>query len=209
MDNFRFHLNLLPIGRSNHKPKIDRSDLGQSKTDEKIMELLGSPATIEAGYRLLLRTYREKIYWVVRRSVIIHDDADDITQEVFLRVWKGVHRFRGESALFTWLYRICINEVLRFLNQRRLKVMVPWNDTVDRMAHALTSEGGFNGTESERRLIQAISTLPPRQQMVFNLRYYEEMPYEEMAELLGVSEGALKASYHHDFNKVTYIIKKG
>ncbi len=199
----------MPIDRSKHKPKIDRSDLGQSKTDERIMELLGSPATIEAGYRLLLKTYREKIYWVVRRSVIIHDDADDITQEVFLRVWKGVHRFRGESALFTWLYRICINEVLRFLNQRRLKVMVPWNDTADRMAHALTNEGGFNGTESERRLIQAISTLPPRQQMVFNLRYYDEMPYEEMAELLGVSEGALKASYHHAFNKVTDIIKQG
>jgi RNA polymerase sigma-70 factor (ECF subfamily) len=87
--------------------------------------------------------------------------------------------------------------------------MVPWNDTADRMAHALTNEGGFNGTESERRLIQAISTLPPRQQMVFNLRYYDEMPYEEMAELLGVSEGALKASYHHAFNKVTDIIKQG
>lgn len=162
----------------------------------------------DKAFRLVLSTYRERIYWLVRRTLLVHDDADDVTQEVFIRVWKALPSFRGESALFTWIYRIAANEVKRHLSRKRLQMFVPWSDGSDRVAQSLADDRFFTGTEAEQLLYKAIALLPDKQRLVFTMRYFDELTYEEISQIVGTSEGALKASYHHAMKKIEKFVNQ-
>lgn len=172
-------------------------------SDEYIMELLLNETTHERGFRILMQTYQEPLYRHVRRMVFDHDDANDVIQNCFVKVFRNIERFEGKSKLFTWLYRIATNEAITFLNTRNRKE----TDTIDgpnnaHLANQLRADTFFDGDDIQLRLQQAIATLPDKQRAVFNLRYYDEMPYEEMSAVLDTSVGALKASYHHAAKKI-------
>ena len=177
-------------------------------SDDHILELLGTSTTHERGFRLLMTRYQEPLYRHVRRMLYDHDDANDVIQNTFIKVFRNVERFEGKSKLYTWLYRIATNEAITFINSRQRKN----TDTIDNpenahLANRLRADTFFDGDEVQIRLQQAIAILPDKQRTVFNLRYYDEMPYEEMSEVLGTSVGALKASYHHAVKKVEGFFK--
>ena len=177
-------------------------------SDDHILDLLGTSATHERGFRLLMTRYQEPLYRHVRRMLYDHDDANDVIQNTFIKVFRSVERFEGKSKLYTWLYRIATNEAITFINNRQRKD----TDTIDdpdnaHLANRLRADTFFDGDEVQIRLQQAIAILPDKQRTVFNLRYYDEMPYEEMSEVLGTSVGALKASYHHAVKKVEGFFK--
>ncbi len=156
----------------------------------------------EASYTQLIRKYQERLYWHIRRMVVEHEDANDILQNVFIKVWRNLSHFREESNLYTWLYRIATNETLSWIDQKKRHASVSLSGDENIFAEKLTAQKGYDANKIEWKLQQAILTLPERQRLVFNLRYYDEMPYDEMAEMLGTSAGALKASYHHAVKKV-------
>jgi len=170
--------------------------------DDALLEMFREPASQNKAFDLLVRKYQEQLYWVVRRLVIDHDDSNDIIQNVFIKVWNNLGTFREDSKLYTWLYRIAINESLGFLNSKRLRIFVPFGDVEKQLNQKLTDDNYFEGNEIQLMLQKAIITLPKKQRIVFNLRYYNEMPYEHMSEILGTSVGALKASYHLAMKKV-------
>lgn len=178
-------------------------------TDDHILELLSKQASYEQGFRLLMQKYQEPLYRHIRRLVIDHNDADDVIQNTFIKVFRNVERFEGKSQLYTWLYRIATNEAITFLNNKNRKK----TDTLDDVdaaytAQNLKADSFFDGDHVQLMLQQALSTLPDKQKAVFNLRYYNEMPYEEMSVVLDTSVGALKASYHHAVKKVEAFFKK-
>lgn len=156
----------------------------------------------EASFTQLVRKYQERLYWHIRRMVVEHEDANDILQNVFLKVWKNLGEFREEANLYTWLYRIGTNEALTWIEQKKKRSSVSLSDNEDIFSEQLTAQKDFNPNKIEWKLQQAIQLLPEKQRIVFNLRYYDEMPYEQMSEVLGTSVGALKASYHHAVKKV-------
>jgi RNA polymerase sigma factor (sigma-70 family) len=156
----------------------------------------------EAAFTQLVRKYQERLYWHIRRMVVEHEDTNDILQNVFIKVWKNLAEFREESNLYTWLYRIGTNEALTWIEQQKRRTSVSISDNEDMFSERLTAQRDFDPNMIEWKLQQAIHTLPEKQKLVFNLRYYDEMPYEEMAGVLGTSVGALKASYHHAVKKV-------
>ena len=177
-------------------------------SDDHILDLLGAEATHERGFRLLMMRYQEPLYRHVRRMLYNHDDANDVIQNTFIKVFRNVDRFEGKSKLYTWLYRIATNEAITFLSSRKKND----TDTIDDpdnslLANQLRADTFFDGDEVQIKLLQAIAILPDKQRTVFNLRYYDEMPYEEMSEVLGTSVGALKASYHHAVKKVEGFFK--
>ncbi|HEX8330585.1 MAG TPA: sigma-70 family RNA polymerase sigma factor [Hymenobacter sp.] len=170
--------------------------------DHDILLKFQDPASRNLAFNQLVRKYQSKVYWHVRKMVIDHDDADDLTQDVFVKVWKHLENFRQDAALFTWIYRIATNECLNFLSSKRRKFLLPLTDVGAELAAKIEADPALAGDEVERKLQQAILRLPDKQRLVFNLRYYDEMPYEQMAEVTGTSVGALKASYHHAVKKV-------
>lgn len=177
-------------------------------SDEDIMVMLSNAATHEKGFRILMQTYQEPLYRHVRRLVYDHDDANDVIQNTFVKVFRNIERFEGKSKLFTWLYRIATNEAITFLNSRNRKETATIDDPNNaHLANQLRADTFFDGDEIQLKLIQAIATLPDKQRAVFNLRYYEEMPYEEMSVVLETSVGALKASYHHAAKKIEAFFK--
>jgi RNA polymerase sigma-70 factor (ECF subfamily) len=161
----------------------------------------------EASFTQLVRKYQERLYWHIRRMVVEHEDTNDILQNVFIKVWKNLGEFREESNLYTWLYRIGTNEALTWMEQQKRRASVSISDNEDIFAERLMAQKDFDPSKIEWKLQQAIHSLPEKQKIVFNLRYYDEMPYEEMSEVLGTSVGALKASYHHAVKKVEQFIK--
>ena len=156
----------------------------------------------EAAFTQLVRKYQERLYWHIRRMVMEHEDTNDILQNVFIKVWKNLSEFREESNLYTWLYRISTNEALTWIDQKKRRSSVSISDNEDIFSEKLTAQKDFDPNKIEWKLQQAIQTLPEKQRIVFNLRYYDEMPYDEMSSVLGTSAGALKASYHHAVKKV-------
>jgi RNA polymerase sigma factor (sigma-70 family) len=156
----------------------------------------------EASFTQLVHKYQERLYWHIRRMVVEHEDTNDILQNVFIKVWKNLGEFREESNLYTWLYRIGTNEALTWIEQQKRRSSISLNDNEDIFADRLTAQKDYDPNKIEWKLQQAIQLLPEKQKAVFNLRYYDEMPYEEMAGVLGTSVGALKASYHHAVKKV-------
>jgi RNA polymerase sigma-70 factor (ECF subfamily) len=174
--------------------------------DQDILELLTKEPI--ASFNLLFHRYHKKVYWHARRMVIDHNDADDITQNVFIKIWNGFQSFKGESKLSSWIFRITVNETLNFIRSKKLKATFSFHDYEDVLVDKLSDSTVFNGSEIERNLQKALLILPPKQRQVFHLRYYDNMPYEEMSEILGTSVGALKASYFHASNKVEqYLVK--
>ena len=156
----------------------------------------------ETAFTQLVRKYQERLYWHIRRMVVEHEDANDILQNVFIKVWKHLGDFREESNLYTWLYRIGTNEALTWIEQQKRRSSVSMSDDEGMFADKLAAQKDFDPSKIEWKLQQAIQALPEKQRIVFNLRYYDEMPYEKMAGVLETSVGALKASYHHAVKKV-------
>ena len=177
--------------------------------DLQLLAAFKDESTSEQAFTLLIRRYQQRLYWHVRRMVISHDDANDVLQNVFIKVWKNLADFREQSNLYTWLYRIATNETLTWLEQQKKRVSVSLSDDENSYANKLQDEKGFDANKIEWRLQQAINTLPEKQRIVFNLRYYDEMPYEQLSTVLNTSEGALKASYHHAAKKVEAFLKNG
>jgi len=170
--------------------------------DHYILDLIGRPESRNYGFDLLVRKYQERIYWLVRRMVITHEDADDVVQNIFIQVWQHIGSFRGDSRLFTWIYRIAVNEALRWQNKTRLKQLVSFSTMERKLEETLTADPFFSGTELELKLQKAILRLPFRQRLIFQMKYYDAMKYEQISEILGITVGALKASYHHAVKKI-------
>ncbi len=166
------------------------------------MELMRSEQTFERGFRLLMAQYRERLYWHIRRIVQVHDDADDVLQNTFIKVYRGILQFEGKSKLYTWLYRIATNEALSHLQSQKRHASASLDDTNNLLANRLRADEWFDADAVQARLQIAITQLPDKQKQVFNLRYYDEMPYEEMSQMLNTSVGALKASFHHATKKI-------
>lgn len=178
-----------------------------STNDTELLSLFRDPATKEKAYTAIIKKYQEKLYWHIRRMVVDHDDANDVLQNVFIRVWKGLENFREDSQLYTWLYRIATNECLTFLEQQKRRGTLSLTDMEAGLGDKVKADQHFDPNKLEWKLQLAIQQLPEKQRVVFNLRYYDEMPYEEMSRVLETSEGALKASYHHAVKKIEDYIK--
>lgn len=170
--------------------------------DAELLQQFRNERTREAGFTAIIKKYQEKLYWHIRRMVVDHDDANDVLQNVFIKVWNGLDNFREDARLFTWLYRIATNESLSFLEQKKRKSAIPLSDVEEGLSNSIKAEKDFDSKKLEWKLQLAIQQLPGKQRVVFNLRYYDEMPYEEMSQILETSEGALKASYHHAVKKI-------
>ncbi|MDF7812017.1 RNA polymerase sigma factor [Hymenobacter sp. YC55] len=176
--------------------------------DQDILAKFADPAARNVAFNQLVRKYQTKVYWHIRKMVVDHDDADDLTQDVFVKVWKHLESFRQDASLYTWIYRIATNECLSFLASKRRKFFLPLNDVGAELAAKIEADPSLAGDDIELRLQKAILKLPDKQRLVFNLRYYDEMPYEQMAEVTGTSVGALKASYHHAAKKIEQYINE-
>lgn len=160
------------------------------------------------AFNLIVRKYQERIYWHIRKIVISQDDADDVVQNTFLKVWGGLSNFREDSQLFTWLYRIATNEALTFLKRKRTKFLLPIIDVEQQLTNTIESDPYFDGNELQAKLQKAIIKLPVKQRLVFNMKYFDEMKYEEMSKILGTSVGALKASFHHAVKKIEKFLEE-
>ena len=169
---------------------------------------MSDQATIEQGFRLLMQAYQERLYWQIRRLVHSHEDANDVLQNCFVKVYRGIHQFEGKSKLFTWLYRIATNEAITFLNKKKHRLTASIDADENNLYNQLKADPYFDGDEIQLRLKEAVARLPEKQQLVFNLRYYDEMNYADMSELLDTSEGALKASFHHAVKKIEQFMKR-
>ncbi|RFZ85870.1 sigma-70 family RNA polymerase sigma factor [Mucilaginibacter terrenus] len=174
--------------------------------DEEILSKFRDDKTRNEAFNMLLKKYQQKIYWHVRRMVIDHDDADDLTQDVFIKVWKNLPGFRNDAQLYTWMYRIATNECITFLNKKKQKNNVSIDDVDYELADTLSSSDQFSGDQIQRKLQEAILTLPDKQRLVFNMKYFDDMKYEEMSDVLGTSVGALKASFHLAVKKIEAFI---
>ena len=177
-------------------------------SDDKLLDMFRDESSRSYAYNLIVRKYQERLYWHIRRMVISHEDADDVTQNTLIKAWKGLHKFKEESQLYTWLYRIATNESITFLNKKKKRFFVSMNDVEHELSESLESDEHYSGDEIQLTLQKAILTLPEKQRLVFNMRYYDEMKYDEIAEVLGTSVGALKASYHHAVKKIENYIKE-
>ena len=177
--------------------------------DKELLFQFKNEATKEAAFTKIIKKYQEKLYWHIRRMVVEHDDANDVMQNMFIKVWKNLDNFREDSQLYTWLYRIATNESITFLEQQKRRASSSLSDEGNYLSNKLQADKHFDSNKLEWKLQLAIQQLPDKQRTVFNLRYYDEMPYEEMSRVLETSEGALKASYHHAVKKVEdYILNR-
>jgi RNA polymerase sigma factor (sigma-70 family) len=176
--------------------------------DLRILELFREPDSRDEAFALLLNTYQQPVYWLIRRMVFGHEDANDLVQDTFVKIWQNLDGFREESKLYTWIYRIAANEALAFIKRRQKQKQVPWDVYQDNEGKWLTADHYFKGDDIQYRLQMAIQQLPPQQRIIFNLRYFDEMKYEEMSRVLSLTEGALKASYHHAAKKIEKYITR-
>jgi RNA polymerase sigma factor (sigma-70 family) len=183
--------------------------MGVTIQDTELLLQFRDPATREKAFTAIIKKYQEKLYWHIRRMVVEHEDANDVLQNVFIRVWNGLENFREDSQLYTWLYRIATNECLSFLEQQKRKSTASLDETETGLGNKVIADKYFDPNKLEWKLQLAIQQLPEKQRVVFTLRYYDEMPYEEMSRVLETSEGALKASYHHAVKKIEdYILNR-
>ncbi len=174
----------------------------------QILSLVRDPTRIEEGFRLLLQQYQERLYWHIRRLVIQHDDANDVLQNVLIKVYRNIHNFKGQAQLYTWLYRIATNETLTFLKKKNKKSAISLEQEIINLADTLKADEYFDGSEVQLKLQQAILTLPEKQKLIFLMRYFEGLPYQEISTILDTSVGGLKASYHHAVKKIEMFIKE-
>jgi RNA polymerase sigma factor (sigma-70 family) len=183
--------------------------MGVTIQDTELLLQFREPATREKAFTAIIKKYQEKLYWHIRRMVVEHEDANDVLQNVFIRVWNGLDNFREDSQLYTWLYRIATNECLSYLEQQKRKSSASLDEMESGLSNKVIADKFFDPNKLEWKLQLAIQQLPEKQRVVFTLRYYDEMPYEEMSRVLDTSEGALKASYHHAVKKIEdYILNR-
>jgi RNA polymerase sigma-70 factor, ECF subfamily len=170
--------------------------------EEELQIQLGQPKKRAAAFSSLVRSYQERLYWHIRKMVLSHEDANDVLQNTFMKAWNGLDGFRGDSQVSTWLYRIATNETLTFLANKRMRSTNSIDDVEEGLLNTLRADNYFNGNEIQLKLQEAILTLPEKQRLVFNMKYFEDITYEQMEDVLGTSVGALKASYHHAVKKI-------
>ena len=176
--------------------------------EDVIIEKIQNEETRNYGFNLLVREYQERVYWHVRKMVIDHDDADDLVQEIFVKVWKNLKSFREDSKLYTWIYRIATNECLSFLKKKKRKYFISMNDVQGELSEQIDAQSSLSGDEIQLRLQKALLKLPDKQRMVFNMKYFDDMKFKDIAEITNTSEGALKASYHHAVKKIEEFINQ-
>ena len=174
------------------------------RPEDNISELIKTD--LNKGFRLLVERYSTQLYWHIRRLVILHEDADDALQNTFINAWKSIGGFRSESSLYTWLYSIATNEALILINKRKRNASVSIDDLESYFESSQEGSNWFDGDKAQLKLQNAVLRLPEKQRIVFNLKYFDEMTYEEMSKVLKTSEGVLKASYHHAVKKIEKII---
>ena len=175
--------------------------------DRQIIDLYRS-GEHEKAFNGIVSVYSERLYWHIRRFICNHDDTNDLLQDIFIKIWAALPSFRGEAQLFTWLYRIATNEVLNHMRKQKFKAMVSLDSESKMLERKIDEDPYFNGNEIQRELHKAIQRLPQKQRIVFSLRYFDEMKYEDIAQITGTSVGALKASYHHAYNKIKEDMEK-
>jgi RNA polymerase sigma-70 factor (ECF subfamily) len=170
--------------------------------DQELLARIRSPFTKELGFRELIETYQKPVYQVIRRMVLIHEDADDLTQNTFIKAYKALDRFEGNSSLFTWLFRIATNESLTFLEKKKKRYFFSLDDHQEKLESYVDSSAPLSGDEIQVKLQKSLLKLPDKQRLVFHLKYEEDLSYEEISKITGTSVGALKASYHHAVKKI-------
>ena len=171
-------------------------------TEEELVHQLNQPNRRASAFSVIVRTYQERLYWHIRKMVLSHDDANDVLQNTFMKAWNGLDGFRGDSQVSTWLYRIATNETLTFLTNKRMRSQNSIDDVDEVLLQNLKADTYFNGTEIQMKLQKAILTLPEKQRLVFNMKYFDDITYDQMEAILGTSVGALKASYHYAVKKI-------
>lgn len=176
--------------------------------DSILVAQLKDPKTQERAFRSLMSQYKERLYWHIRRIVLSHDDADDVLQNTFIKVFRNIEKFNEQSKLYSWMYRIATNEAITFINKEAKKQNVSIADVQHKMAGALNNDIHYTGNEIQLILQKAIMSLPQKQQLVFNMKYYDEMKYQDISDVLGTSVGALKASYFHAVKKIETFVKE-
>lgn len=176
--------------------------------EQEVMDLLKIPERQHEAFRRIVEAYSEPLYWQIRRMVLSHDDANDILQNTFVKAWSNIDYFRGDAKISTWLYRIALNECLTFMNKRSLHSHLSIDEADTDMLSKLESDSYFDGDELQTHFLKAVHKLPEKQQIIFNLKYFKEMKYEEISEIMGTSIGALKASYHHAVKKIEAYLEK-
>ena len=174
--------------------------------DNDLLEKIRNPDTRSYGFNMLVREYQQRVYWHIRKMIIDHDDSNDVTQEVFIKIHKYIDNFREDSKLFTWIYRIATNECLTFLQKKKRRFFLPIGDLTQELTSKLDTTPHISGDDIQLALQKAILKLPEKQRLVFNMKYYEDMTYEDMAEITNTSIGALKASYHHAVKKIENLL---
>lgn len=172
-----------------------------------LISQLQNASTKELAFRSLISQYKERLYWHIRKIVISHDDTDDVLQNTFIKIFKNIDSFKAESKLYSWMYRIATNEAISFINKKAKEKKVDITDYQQEMANNLEDDNWFSGNEIQLILQKAIATLPQKQQLVFNMKYFDEMKYNEISEILETSVGGLKASYYHAVKKIEAYIK--
>jgi RNA polymerase sigma-70 factor (ECF subfamily) len=177
--------------------------------NEKDLQIqLSQPNKRAGAFSTLVRSYQERLYWHIRKMVLSHEDANDVLQNTFMKAWNGLDGFRGDSQVSTWLYRIATNETLTFLANKRMRNLQSIDTNEDMMLQNLQADTYLNGNELQLKLQKAILTLPEKQRLVFNMKYFDDITYEQMESILGTSVGALKASYHHAVKKIEKIFSE-
>ena len=174
--------------------------------DKELLDKIRNEETRNYGFNLLVRAYQERIYWHIRKMVIDHDDADDIVQEVFIKVWKGLDKFREDAQLYTWIYKIATNQCLTHLAKKKKRFFLPIGDVEAELTTKIDNSSSLSGDEIQIKLQKALLKLPDKQRLVFNMKYFDEMKYEDISKITDTSVGALKASYHHAVKKIEQII---
>lgn len=180
----------------------------QEVKDAKILEMLSNDNLFDKGFELLVRKYQERLYWHIRNFVHFHEDADDIIQNTFIKVFKNIKGFESKSKLYTWLYRIATNESINFINKNKKHTHSNVDDYINEFEEKLKADPYFNGDEAQLKLIKAINKLPQKQKTVFNMRYFDELSYGDISEILDTSVGSLKASFHHAMKKIEKSLKE-
>lgn len=176
--------------------------------EDLLLSQLKSPSTREKAFRELITLYKERLYWHIRKIVISHDDTDDILQNTFIKVFRSIDKFKGDSKLFSWMYRIATNEAITHINKNNKRLQISNEEVQSKAVNNLKADAYFDGNDIQLKLQKAIATLPQKQQIVFNMKYFDDLKYKDMSNILETSEGALKASYHIAVKKIeTYLIK--
>lgn len=175
--------------------------------DKEIMNLFNAGER-EKAFKEIVDSYSERLYWHVRRFLCSHEDTDDLLQEIFMKIWSALPSFRGDSQLYTWIYRIATNEALNFLGKQKVRAALQFESLTSKMEDKIDEDPWFNGDQMQRDLMKAIQKLPRKQRTVFTMRWFEDMSYEDISEILGTSVGALKASYHFAVEKIKAELKK-